>query len=492
MKSFLYSSITLMVILLLAKSLNAQYSLQTAKYAPFKLNNLGTPPYVFNHDSLCPVTSTLPVGPYYGNMNLNQRPMWYYFPSCISALSVEVSYGSQYFIPFTNITSFCVAVWGPFDDISSLTLSQLDSSKLIGSYCGYSNSNNFRNVLLPSIDTGKVYIFVATTDDTTSVQFAGMCLNLIPRFPVGLIAYASTCYLCNGRASYFEQYHGVCALNVDTPGNYPHLIWNKNIADIGFAGYYVTRVNALSSLDTIAYLPYFNTLSEYIDTTVNAVQQKWTYGIIPVDSCGQANNDNASIGHATIFLQTSAGLNNQVNLNWDFKNLEYNSVTPTFYIWRASNGNPALLIDSMSFNWGMPQVSYYTDINVPTGQVIYSIEVRNQNACNAMKMPVSYVSSFSNISGAMVLGIDEMNELSSIKVSPNPVTDNEIFIDFGNMLHSDVIITLYTLEGKKTGQVTVNKGSDQYQWRHSNISPGIYQLSIESGTYTRNIKLVVF
>lgn len=487
MKTIRILILAVMVILSVNNRLIAQYTLQTAKYSSFTVNHSNMNP----SDSIPPFSSILPSGPYYGNMSIHQRPMWFYYPSCISAASCRIGFNANMAI---NNPQISTAIWGPFDSISGITLAQLDSTRLLLSYNGtvLSGTGGY-SPDLPHLDTGKVYILVITTSDTISTLKINAYPDITPtHFYTPTSAYTDVCNLCNGKATYFEGYKGICYLGVDTPSNYPHMVWNKDAGDIGIFGYYVTRKNSMNLFDTLTFITYNNGLSEFIDTTVSAIQQKRTYRILPVDSCNQTENSILYYSYGTYYLQANPGLNNQVNLILDYSGLIYyiDVINPVSYIWRSVNGNPPVLIDSMAFG-NMPFISYYTDINVPAGPVKYTIEVRSTISCNPMKMSVSYTSVLSNVAGVVVLGVQEAGELSSLSVSPNPVSNNEVKIHFGQQLKDKADVYFISVDGKIADQVSISRGTDNYNYSTANLNPGIYQVRIESRGYKKVMKLVV-
>jgi|GEM_PF-2184880 len=492
-KSTLVYSFACFLVLFFGSKCFAQYSLQTAHYLPFFSNMSGLPPYGFNHDSLPPFSSVLPAGPDYGLMSVSTRPLWYYFPSCITAPQRRVLYQPLYggSIPgqyqYINVSA---AIWGPFDNLNNITLAQLDASKLLASYNGITTKQQAYSMQIPNLDTGKVYIFVVASDDTLTNQIGGFAMDL--NFGGNLSPYTSECILCNGKAGYFEKYNGPCALTVDTPGNYPHLIWRKNAADIGIAGYYVGRLNVAGTLDTLTYIDYVTGLTEYLDTAVSAVQKKREYKIIPVDSCGQINTNNTGITYGTIYLQSYPGLNNEVNLTWDYSGLIYitKSLIPIFYIWRYSGINPPVLVDSVALTFA-PLTEYYTDISAPAGPTKYSIEIRYTDPCFAMKSTSTYSSAFSNPSGVVVLGVKESGDLVNTTVSPNPVMDENVTVNFGQPLKQNAVIRMIAMDGKIVDQFQVSKGEVRYSCSTVNCSPGIYQLLIESNACRKVMKIAI-
>ncbi|MGZ3904774.1 MAG: hypothetical protein ACXVC6_13820, partial [Bacteroidia bacterium] len=144
---------------------------------------------------------------------------------------------------------------------------------------------------------------------------------------------------------------------VNTNSSLQNEIFFDHVAGTGgSAGTIIYRLNAMSSWDSIGFVP-FNQPDVYTDLTANPNQQQYTYCIERVDSCG--NIGAKSPAHSTIFLQSSLGTGSQINLNWT----AYIGVpVTTYYIYRGASSS------SMSLLAMVPGSSLsYTDLSPLAG-----------------------------------------------------------------------------------------------------------------------------
>lgn len=158
-------------------------------------------------------------------------------------------------------------------------------------------------------------------------------------------------------------------------------------------------------IDTVNYTSYYR--YEYIDghSSPDSVAEK--YFITTVDSCG--NESPFGVGHKPILLTFSrASAANQ--LNWQ----AYEGMTfSKYYIYRGTNKNNLLLIDSVNFS----SLSYSDNT---TQSYYYQVQVKKNWPCYAIN---SYIGvSGSNIAGGSPATYVSNTEsfLESISVYPNP------------------------------------------------------------------------
>ena len=138
--------------------------------------------------------------------------------------------------------------------------------------------------------------------------------------------------------------------------------------------------NQYQPLDTI----WANT-TEYIDSASNPSVQAERYRILATDTCG--NISDTSEYHKTVHLTMSLGVNEEVNLIWN----SYEGFQVSNYlIYRGTSNSNMTMIGVISGN-----NNSYTDINPPTGFLLYQIRVFAQNCIsipNASMLPDTLVS----------------------------------------------------------------------------------------------------
>lgn len=77
---------------------------------------------------------------------------------------------------------------------------------------------------------------------------------------------------------------------------------------------------------------------------------------------------------------------------------------------------------------------------------------------------------------------------------PNPVTNNELFIDFIATSNDQLIIDLYDVTGKKVRSVnkgTFNQGNHQINLNGLDLTQGVYIMKVHYGTYITTRKLMI-
>ena len=338
----------------------------------------------------------------YGCMGLPSNPAYFYFkvgnPGNLS-LTVSGSLGHK-------IGAIC---WGPVSSpFQSCNNSQLSTSGSIVN-CSYSSVTDTINIT--AAQTGQFYIFCVNNTTDTAQN-----LNLQQISGTGSIYCDST--TCNISTS-----ASICFVNTNnTPKN--EIYFNHTSG--GLQGTIIYRQNASSAWDSIGFVP-VNQSDEFIDTSANPNQQKYTYAIAQLDSCGNIRVMSSS--HTTILLQSSLGTSGQVNLSW---NAYAGVAVPSYYIYRGSTpSNMSLLAQVSSSTYA------YTDLTPPTGTNYYKIDFQAPANCTSNATHDTLVGS--NYKTNFTTSIDYLNELKEYKIYPNPSTNN---------------ITVYSTEIAKSIEIT--------------------------------------
>ena len=136
-------------------------------------------------------------------------------------------------------------------------------------------------------------------------------------------------------------------------------------------------------------------------------------------------------------LAINKGIGNAWNLSWE----AYEGfVVSTYNIYRGTTPSNLTLLGSTSGS-----STQYNDLNAPSGDIYYQLEVVSPNSVNPTKVHslqitkaeenylynslISYSSSRSNIATNVLSGINEFGDNNIINIYPNPVK-NEFRIDF--------------------------------------------------------------
>lgn len=436
---------TLLLLISINQITRAQFTCSTAV------------PFTYAATATAPQGTTPQLGPDYGCVGASVlRPVWYMLPVCESG-STSLALG---FNGMSGNDTVDVVVWGPFTSTANIC-NQLTAAKI--SFCmkGFfpAMSVNFLNM-----QAGEIYIMmVAVSNNITSVGIQ----------PGGGSYFHGSCNLCNNTVSVLEQ--DVCLLTTDPVTNQVTIVWEENQGS-GIASTTIYRgTSVLNQYDSITTIPR-SALSEYVDVTANAAAHPWIYKIEVNDSCG--NSYQSGVPHTTLHLMSSPGFNNTVNLSWSsYIGFLYNS----FYIYRGTSPGSMSLIDSVNVS-----IHSYTDLAAPAGVVYYQVEVRKPVACSPSRnMGSIYGSALSNISAVQVTtGIDEINNADKIKVIPNPALNFfSIQTDYKDLNQ----IIIYDLQGRKLKSFSY---SNTNEYPITDLSPGVYIVSVEGNDSTVSCKLI--
>ncbi|MDP2386783.1 MAG: PKD domain-containing protein [Bacteroidota bacterium] len=281
---------------------------------------------------------------------------------------------------------------------------------------------------------------------------------------------------------------GICVATVDTTSSYNIIYWDKT----GYATsdtFLVYRDTANNNYALIGWIAY-DSLSEFNDT-VRALYaangdpnvSSWRYKLAVKDSCG--NVSAMSPYHQTMFMQNNSG-----NFSWNHYQIEGQS-TPV----PSLTGYVCARDDNSTNNWAAIQsISAssiaYTDPQYATfvNTASWRINTAWNTACVSTRGAIN--TSRSNIrSPSSLVGIksEDRNQISQIKVYPNPATD---FITIEIMdLKTEASFEIQNMLGQvvykvKTRQIknTVNTAA---------LQNGVYVLKTNIGGKVYSTKLII-
>jgi hypothetical protein len=265
---------------------------------------------------------------------------------------------------------------------------------------------------------------------------------------------------------------------VGVSSNNKNLIaWNKPVS-AGIESYYIYRESNVTNVYDKIGTVHYDSLSIFVDNQSLPDVQSNKYKLSIYDRHGLESPQ--SNYHKTMHLAINKGMGNVWNLSWE----AYEGfVVSTYNIYRGTTPINLTLLGSTSGS-----NTQYNDLNAPSGDVYYQLEVISPNSVNPTKVLssqktkaeendlsnslISYSSSRSNIATNVVSGINELGK-NKISIYPNPVK-NELRIDF---------------EGGSTFEILNLMGQAIYKdnlikntiVQTSNLSSGIYLIKFKMG-----------
>lgn len=268
---------------------------------------------------------------------------------------------------------------------------------------------------------------------------------------------------------------GMVGVNSD---NKNLIAWNKPVS-IGIESYNIYReTNVTNVYEKIGTVPY-ESMSTFVDNQSMPDVQSNKYKLSISDRHGLESPHSNS--HKTIHLAINKGMGNTWNLSWE----AYEGfVVSTYNIYRGTTPSNIALLGSISGS-----NTQYNDLNVPSGDVYYQLEVISPNSVNPTKVIssqktkaeengfsnslISYSSSRSNIATNVVSGINEFGNNNKINIYPNPVK-NELRIDFEGGSTFEIL--------NLTGQVVyIGNLLNNTIVQTANLSTGVYLIKFKTG-----------
>ncbi|MDZ4757318.1 MAG: T9SS type A sorting domain-containing protein [Bacteroidota bacterium] len=267
----------------------------------------------------------------------------------------------------------------------------------------------------------------------------------------------------------------ICLVSVDSSTNKNIVIWEKANAGSIDSFVILKETSQANIYNTIGKVPYA-AFSTFVDTASNPDVQANRYKLQAIDTCGITTL--ASDYHKTIHLTINKGQGNNWNLIWShYEGIQFAS----YNIYRGTSSAGLSLLTTIASN-----LNSYTDVNPPTGNLYYQIEVVNLQGCAPSQKTYSYSSTKSNIANINQIGIENVYH-TKYSVFPNP-TNGQINIQASKKL-INATIKLYNI----TGQLIIQKSNlsgDNFNMDLSGYARGIYILEINEGERVERIKVV--
>lgn len=181
----------------------------------------------------------------------------------------------------------------------------------------------------------------------------------------------------------------ICIVGVD-PNNHNRIIYERDANPL-IDSFKVYRESIFAGQYDLIESKGADEVGIVIDTASNPQAKAYRYKITAVDTCGMETPP--SPHHKSIHLTINAGLNGTWNLIWD----EYHGFFyGTYKIYRGTNTSNITLLTQLPAT-----ATSYTDVNPPSGDVFYQIEVVKPGGCYPdsiySKANTNYNSSRSNV-----------------------------------------------------------------------------------------------
>jgi len=283
----------------------------------------------------------------------------------------------------------------------------------------------------------------------------------------------------------------ICMVMTDPETEKNMVIWEKN-PDLFIGQYQVLKTSGAE----------YTMVSESI-VTDSSVMIDWNskpgtktdaYVLVSIDTCG--NVTEKSSWHKPFFLQSSIGLNDVVNLNWQpylVDGEEY--IFKSIVIFRGTDSTKLLPIDTISAGIGS---TTYTDERPPLNvNVYYRIAGERESACDpfnlagkkASKGP--FVHSLSNLEDnrLQTTAVSFNNAAGPLEIFPNPM-GSSARIAWKNSGESDCILFIYDLGGSLVRTVNAGNNIQEIFLERGKLESGCYIIELR-GSKTAFGRLMV-
>ena len=229
----------------------------------------------------------------------------------------------------------------------------------------------------------------------------------------------------------------LCAVTVDPTEDGNLLVWEKT-PDVGTQHFNIYKQTSQFNIFELTHSQPYEELSEYLDTEANPNMQSERYYITTDDIC--ENESEPTLAHKTMHLTSNLGTNDEVNLIWEpYDGFNYN----TFNIYRGDG------ISSMELIAERPSNTFtYTDIDPPSNETFYAIEVVAPDICESSR---ALNAVRSNVKNVMVNASNEVKTKDFI-LFPNPTNDVVTILGLENEIKSTAIVSIYNSIGTLMGR----------------------------------------
>jgi hypothetical protein len=252
------------------------------------------------------------------------------------------------------------------------------------------------------------------------------------------------------------------------------VVWEKPVSTAIDSFYVYKEINQANVYQKVGGTSFADS-AIFDDVSSNPAVQAYRYKLSAIDSCG-VESDLGDF-HKTIHLTINQGIGSSWNLIWSgYEGFNF----PSYNIYRGSNSSNMVLLTTIASN-----LTSYTDLTAPGGQLYYQIEVVGSYSCDPSK---SFNSSRSNIvdNGAIACnntGIDVISTCDSITWIDGVTytsSNNTATYTLTNSAGCDSVVTLdLTINNSSLGTDIIT-ACDSLTW----IDGTTYTASNNTATYT--------
>jgi len=274
----------------------------------------------------------------------------------------------------------------------------------------------------------------------------------------------------------------ICLVTVDSTSTKIIVIWNNPGANSGIDSLFLYRDSVSGPIARL--VP--GDFSEFVDTTngMDPNSHYYQYNLDGVDSCGQGSG--GLTGYAKTIHLTISPNGCGFILNWT-KYSGYFTFTQ-YYIHRDSANMGWKTVDSVNsgtFTW--------TDVNcyAAGSNISYYVDVKDNNVCtpSGHSKYTNIVTSRSNSAkGSVITGVQQLIQLNSFSVYPNPFTGTAHLVFGSGGKH---YLEVNDVTGRNIESMECN--GRQYELSSNGLAKGIYFIRAydEDMKYVATAKVVV-
>jgi photosystem II stability/assembly factor-like uncharacterized protein len=266
----------------------------------------------------------------------------------------------------------------------------------------------------------------------------------------------------------------ICMVTFDQQTNKNKIIWTKQANKNKIASYKIYKETTSATQYNLIGTVTGDSLSEFIDYSSYPDQLSARYKLSLTDTCGMETDQGGF--HKTMHLTINTGVNGNWNLIWEpYEGFTY----PTYKIYRGDNQNNLTYLTSVQSN-----ITTYTDVNPPSGNMYYQILLASSTFCNSTK--TTYTGSKSNIVSSANIGINNYGINQSLLIYPT-VTSDFITIIQKSEIIKEALVEILDISGRV---VFKQKQSDKHLKININfLSKGLYFLRFENEIIQKIIKI---
>ncbi|MBX2908800.1 MAG: T9SS type A sorting domain-containing protein [Chitinophagales bacterium] len=269
----------------------------------------------------------------------------------------------------------------------------------------------------------------------------------------------------------------ICMVTTDSSTGFNLIVWEKPQTNMIDSFVILKETNQANIYQAIGKQAYSN-FSTFLDVNSNSSVQAYRYKLALVDSCGILSA--ASQFHKTIHLSSNLGVGGSVNLAWS----HYEGIsTASYNIYRGTSPQTIQLLATVASS-----LNSYTDLTPPSGNLFYFIEIVF-GGCNPTALQFMKVRS--NIIGVQdESGIDEISEIKSVSIAPNPNTGT-FNLTVESLMEKQGKITVADIAGRVLVEKFIHLYEGENKSEFQILNAGYYLLALQIENETKVIPIIV-